>query len=171
MGTPGEGDPAYADRPGVTEPGGKTMLGRCAGELARGEACLGPRGAALDIDVNRLHVGEVGHDAPVVYPVGQGTVATAAHGELETGLGGVGNDASHVIGACDTCYRPVTVVDPTGEHLSRLVIPWIVGRDDPADQGVGQMTNRVARDWLVNSSRFTPLRPGDGEHDLAPAST
>ena len=57
--------PPMPTEPGVAEPGREAVRARRGRVLARGQAGLGPRGAPLDVDVQRLHVREVEHDPSV----------------------------------------------------------------------------------------------------------
>ena len=56
---------AEADRPGVAEADREAVLRGRGGELAGGQPGLGPRGAAVDVDVDARHVAQVDDDAAV----------------------------------------------------------------------------------------------------------
>jgi hypothetical protein len=61
----------------------------CSGRvrvLAGGQARLGPRRALLDVDLDRLHLGEVQHDPVVDHAVRGPAVATAADSQVESRL-------------------------------------------------------------------------------------
>ena len=79
--------PADPDRAGVAEPGRQAVGAGRGRVLPGGQARLGPRGAPVDVDVQRAHVREVEHDPPLGRVAGA-AVAAAADGELQPGLAG-----------------------------------------------------------------------------------
>ena len=81
-------EPANADRAGIAEPGRQAVGCRRVGVLAGSQARLGPGGASFGIDLERAHVREVEHDAPIGDAVAGQAVAAAADGQLQPGFAG-----------------------------------------------------------------------------------
>jgi hypothetical protein len=138
----GEGDPADADRAGVAEPGRQAVGVRGGGVLPRGQARLGPGGAALWVDVQRTQVRQVEDDAPVADAVAGRAVAAAADGELQPGLARERDDAGDVrgVGGADDDRGPP--VEPAVEEGAPLVVAGVVRRDHAAAQVGAELWDR-----------------------------
>ena len=120
------------DGAGVAKPG-REAVRRCGGRILRGgQSGLGPRGAAVDVDVERLHIRQVEHDPALGDAVTGRTVAAAAHGQLEPGRPGERDHVCDVrrVGDLDDDRRPA--VDRTGHDGSGLVVLVVVRRDHAA---------------------------------------
>ena len=91
-----ERDPAEADRAGVAEPGRETVLADLGRVLDGGQPRAGPRGPALDVDLELVEVAQV-DDQPVVDDAGN-AVAAAPDGQREAGLARDAQDLGDVVG-------------------------------------------------------------------------
>ena len=89
-----ERDPADPDRAGVAEPGREAVRAAAAVYSRGGQPGLGPRGPAVDVDVERAHVRRSSTMPPSVDAVPGAAVAAAADGELEPGLARERDDAA-----------------------------------------------------------------------------
>ena len=83
-----ERDPADADRTGVAEPGRQAVLADGRRVLEGGQPALGPCRAAVDVDVEALHVGQVEDDPALAHAVTRRAVAAAPDGELRARVAG-----------------------------------------------------------------------------------
>ena len=135
------------------------------GVLAGGQAGLGPGGAALGVDLEALHGGQVEHDAVVDDAVAGGAVAAAADGKFGAGLARDGDDGGDVrcVGDADDGGR--AAVDGAQEDGARLVVAGVVRREDFALDGLGgagerEHVSRVTSRLL--SSRTGVHRRGEG---------
>ena len=88
-----QGDPAEADGGRVAKPGGEAVFAGRLGVVAGLHAGLRPCGAALGVDLDRVHRGEVEDDPALGRPVPRAAVAAAAHRELGAGLAREVDDA------------------------------------------------------------------------------
>src|SRR3954452_22715289 len=69
----------------------------------------------------------------------RGAVAAAADRELGSGLAGVGDDPSDVVGTLDARDERGAAVDIRGEDAARLVVGGVFRRQDPAVEVPGQL--------------------------------
>ena len=130
---------ADPDRAGVAEADRQAVRGRRLGHLAGREPGLRPGSAAFRIDLDRLHVAQVDHDAALGHAVAQSAVAAASNGELHAGGPRQRDDVLDVrhVGDADDGRRPA--IDPTGHDGSRGVVVGIVGRNDPTADGGAEL--------------------------------
>ena len=124
--------PADPDRAGVAEPGREAVSAAAVVYSPAVKPGLGPGGAPLGVDLQRLHVREVEHDPAIGDAVTGDAVAAAADGELQPGLARERDDARDIgrVRGPDDDRRPA--VDPAVEDGARLVVAGVVGRDHPA---------------------------------------
>src|SRR4029450_6495739 len=80
-----ERDPPDADRARVPQADAEPVRRGGVREFGRGETRLGPSGAFLDIDVDRLHLREV-EDDPVGRTMAGDAMTAAANSELQAAL-------------------------------------------------------------------------------------
>ena len=134
-----ERDPADPDGTGVPE-ARRQAVGRGGRRvLHRGQSGLGPGRPTLDIDVERLHVAQIQHDAVVDDRVAGSAVAAAADREREAGVTRKRDHVGDVLGVGrpDDAHGPT--IDPAGHDRPGLVVLVVVGRDHPAVDGSTQV--------------------------------
>jgi hypothetical protein len=108
-------------------------MGICSDRVfACGQACLGPCSAAFDIDVQRLHSGEIEYDSAFCGAVPGIAVAAAAYGELHSGLTRQRYDAGDVVRIRNPGDDRRPAVVPAVEYGARLIIFGILRVDHPA---------------------------------------
>jgi hypothetical protein len=136
-----KGEAADADRAGVPEADGQPVRGRRGRDLAGGQSRLCPRGATLDVDVERLHVTQVEHDPDVGGAVAGAAVAAAAHGELRAGLARQRDDRRDVGCVRDAHDHGRSGIELAGHDRARGVVFGVARRDDAAPDGGSQLVD------------------------------
>src|SRR5205823_1775218 len=111
------------------EAGGEAMSAGLGGVFSGRQADLGPGGALLDINLKRLHVSEVEHEATLNGAVTGQAVAAAADGQLEPGLAGKFDCAGDIGRVGDASDQRGAAVEPAVEERAGLVIAGIGRRD------------------------------------------
>src|SRR6266511_4917297 len=137
-----QGDPAEADAWRVAEPGGEAVFASRLGVVAGRDAGLRPGGAAVGVDLDRVHRGEVEDDPALGRAVPRAAVAAAAHRELGARLPCQGNDAGDIgcVGDADDRCRPA--VEAGEENATRLVVCGVVRADHLAVQAGAEVGDR-----------------------------
>ena len=130
-----ERDPADPDRCRVAEPRREPMLAGPHAVLASGEPRVCPCRAIFDIELERLHLGEIDHDAAVGGAVSGDAVPAASNGKVRPGLGRESNGARHVVRVGDSSDRGGPSIEAAVEDRSRLVVVLVVGTDDRPGEG------------------------------------
>ncbi len=133
--TAAERDPAEPDRTRVPEAGREVMGRRRGRVLTGGQSGLGPGGPPVHVDLERLHVAQIEHDAVVDHGVSRAAVAAAADREREPGLAGEVDDMGDIVGVGwpDDDHWPA--IDATRDDGPGLVVLGVVRRDHPAADG------------------------------------
>ena len=137
-----ERDPADADRAGVAEADGQAVLAERRGELRRGQAGLGPRRPAVDVDVEPFSSDRSSTMPPSVDAVAGAAVAAAADGELEAGLAREATTAATSSASATLTMAAGSAVDRRRDHGARLVVVVVAGGDDPALERGAQLWDR-----------------------------
>ena len=119
-------------RPGVAKANDKSLLGGGVDDLGRGQAGLRPRRSLLRVDLDRLHLAQVDHDAALGRAVAGAVVSAAANRQLQPVLTSDVyhcRDVSRVGNAGNRCR---VMVDVTGHDHANLVVVGVSGQDQPA---------------------------------------
>src|SRR4029450_11048018 len=149
----GRRHPPNPARPGVAEPG--PPPGRPRGCRVRpcGQPSLSPRGAAVHVDVDRMHVPQIEHDTVLDCAVACTAVTAAAHGQRNPAVASERDDAGDIdgIGRPDDDRR--TYVETTEENRAGLIVAGILRRDDAATDGGTKSGDRIhGRRWHCRRS-------------------
>ena len=147
-----ERDAADADAAGVAEADGKSVLPGRLGELARGRAGLGPRGAGRRVDVDPVHLPEVEDDTAVAAAVAGETVATAPHRQFDARLAGKADDAGDLSGVTRPDDGRRLLVEAAEVAGPRRVVAGVAGKDAGSRQTLGS----ARRQWNSSACRILP---------------
>ena len=128
-------DPADPDRSGVAEPGRQAVRADGRRVFGGGQPALGPRRAAVDVDVEALHVGHVEHDPALAHAVPRRAVAAAPDGQLHAGLARERDDANDVLRVRDLDDDRRVAIDVPGHDRPGGVVVRVVGPDHAAVDG------------------------------------
>src|SRR5918994_7004447 len=120
-------DPPDTYRASVPEARREAVGARRSGVFPRGQAGLGPRGAPLEVDLERLNLREVEHDPPFGGAVTGGAVAAALDGELQPTLARERHHARDVGCVLRPDDERWPAVDPAVENGARLVVVPVPG--------------------------------------------
>jgi hypothetical protein len=133
------GDATDTHRGGVAETDGQPVPGRLAGELTGGQSRLGPGGLPGGVDLQRLEVRQVEHDAPIADAMAGTAVPAATDGQLQPALGRQRDHLGDLGGIGGPHDGLGSAVEPAVEQRSCLVVAGVVGGDDPAVDGRAQL--------------------------------
>ena len=152
-----ERDAADADRARVAEAGREAVLPGGVRVLAGRESRLGPRRAAVRVDVQRLHRRQVEDDPSLGDAEARPAVAAAPDGELAARVARErhhGCDLPSVDRPDDDGRMPV---DVAGEHRPRGVVAGVLGSDHLAAEILAELRDRD-RAWFGDGSHRNLLR-------------
>ena len=137
-----EREPADPDRAGVAERRREAMLRCGVGVPARREPCLGPRRAALDVDLQTVQVAKVEDDPAHGRAVTGDAVAAAPDGEVDPGLTRELDHARDVGDVRGHHDRRGAAVDSSVEDGARRVVLAVARRLDAARELEAQLLDR-----------------------------
>ena len=138
-----ERDPAEPDRAGVAEPGREAVLADLRRVLDGGQPGAGPRGPALDVDLELVEVAQVDDEPVVDDAVAGAAVAAAPDGQREAGLARDAQDLGDVGGVRDADDGQWPAVDAARHDLPGGVVAGVVGGDDRAAHDGAEVVDRV----------------------------
>ncbi len=159
-----ERDPADPHRAGVAEPRGEPMGSGGRGVLRRGETGADPRGAFLDVDVERSQIRQIELNAAIGAAVAGTAVAAAPNGDLQAGILRERDRPDDVLLAAGPDDGRRAEVVSAVEHRPGLVVPGVARDDDAAvESGVEPGDGRGCRTHhALLPSRSVRGRPGTG---------